>query len=207
MSDLKSSDANAPETKSPSDLSMAEILATMRRIIAEDELPPPPPAPSGDQESPAAPRATGGGVLELTEALNADGTVRHLAPIGGTAPRGEDDRAEPVFEQESAASPVTAASDEPPPLVEPARANAEPEPIISEETSLAAAASLAQIATIPQDRNARPGPRVGERPLEDLVAELLQPLLRTWLDENLPQVVERLVQREIDRVASRSRAG
>jgi uncharacterized protein len=32
------------------------------------------------------------------------------------------------------------------------------------------------------------------------VQELLRPLLRTWLDENLPQIVERLVQAELARI-------
>jgi cell pole-organizing protein PopZ len=39
------------------------------------------------------------------------------------------------------------------------------------------------------------------RTLEDLVAEMLQPMLKTWLDENLPSLVERLVQEEIQRVS------
>ena len=39
------------------------------------------------------------------------------------------------------------------------------------------------------------------RTLEDLVAEMLQPMLKTWLDENLPTLVERLVQEEIQRVS------
>ena len=37
--------------------------------------------------------------------------------------------------------------------------------------------------------------------MEDFVAELLRPLLRDWLDENLPSLVERLVQAEIERVS------
>jgi uncharacterized protein len=36
--------------------------------------------------------------------------------------------------------------------------------------------------------------------LEDLVRETLRPMLKSWLDENLPGVVERLVQVEIERV-------
>jgi cell pole-organizing protein PopZ len=39
------------------------------------------------------------------------------------------------------------------------------------------------------------------RTLEDLVAEMLQPMLRSWLDDNLPTLVERLVQEEIQRVS------
>jgi hypothetical protein len=39
------------------------------------------------------------------------------------------------------------------------------------------------------------------RTLEDLVKEMLQPLLKSWLDDNLPGLVERLVRAEIDRVS------
>ena len=39
------------------------------------------------------------------------------------------------------------------------------------------------------------------RSLEDTVKEMLRPLLKTWLDDNLPQIVERLVRMEIERVA------
>jgi hypothetical protein len=39
------------------------------------------------------------------------------------------------------------------------------------------------------------------RTLEDLVKEMLQPLLKAWLDDNLPGLVERLVRAEIERVS------
>ncbi len=39
------------------------------------------------------------------------------------------------------------------------------------------------------------------RTLDDLVHEMLRPLIKSWLDENLPTVVERLVRAEIERVA------
>ena len=93
---------------------MDEILATIRRIIAEDEQPGGPLAASGAtaRRATAGSAATGtdtavgaGGldrgaaaaaakdtagntadeIVELTEAINEDGTVRHLAPIGGTS--------------------------------------------------------------------------------------------------------------------------
>src|SRR5260370_18468898 len=44
------------------------------------------------------------------------------------------------------------------------------------------------------------------RTLEDLVREMLRPMLKTWLDDNLPGMVERLVRAEIERV-SRESAG
>ena len=42
--------------------------------------------------------------------------------------------------------------------------------------------------------------RKQERTLEDVAREALRPMLKSWLDENLPSVVERMVQAEIERV-------
>jgi len=37
--------------------------------------------------------------------------------------------------------------------------------------------------------------------LEDLVKEMLRPMLKSWLDDNLPGLVERIVKAEIERVS------
>jgi cell pole-organizing protein PopZ len=39
------------------------------------------------------------------------------------------------------------------------------------------------------------------RTLEDLVKDMLKPMLKSWLDDNLPTMVERLVRAEIERVS------
>ena len=39
-----------------------------------------------------------------------------------------------------------------------------------------------------------------EPTLEDVVREALRPMLKSWLDENLPRVVERMVEAEVERV-------
>ena len=44
-----------------------------------------------------------------------------------------------------------------------------------------------------------------ERTVEDLVKEILRPMLKDWLDANLPTIVEDLVRAEIERVARRQR--
>ena len=41
----------------------------------------------------------------------------------------------------------------------------------------------------------------GGRTVEELVSELLRPMLKAWLDDNLPAIVERLVRAEIERVS------
>jgi cell pole-organizing protein PopZ len=39
------------------------------------------------------------------------------------------------------------------------------------------------------------------RTLDDLVQDMLRPMLKAWLDDNLPTIVERLVRTEIERVS------
>ncbi len=39
------------------------------------------------------------------------------------------------------------------------------------------------------------------RTLEDLVKEMLRPMLKAWLDDNLPGLVDRIVRAEIERVS------
>ena len=56
------------------------------------------------------------------------------------------------------------------------------------------------------DPSARTGfhslaPTVTSPPVEEVVREILRPMLRMWLDDNLPTLVERLVRAEIERVA------
>ena len=45
------------------------------------------------------------------------------------------------------------------------------------------------------------GRRAESRSLEDVVRDTLRPMLKAWLDDNLPQLVERLVREEIERIA------
>src|SRR6516225_3955939 len=60
----------------------------------------------------------------------------------------------------------------------------------------AAAAADAAFDTLARTAQAR-----GGRTLEEVVSELLRPMLKSWLDENLPEMVERLVRAEIERVS------
>lgn len=42
--------------------------------------------------------------------------------------------------------------------------------------------------------------------LEDIVKELLKPMLRSWIDENLPPIIENLVQEELSKIAGKARS-
>jgi cell pole-organizing protein PopZ len=211
--------------------SMEEILASIRRIIADDDTgkappkaadpappapapvappsnaaPPPrppvsaprqeapPPAPESSlkqneidamlsdlnsKQAPAPPALPD--VLELTEAM----TTSPVPP----APTGEfrtiDGQSDVVFE------------DSPEPVADDGRREGglgvvHPE-LISSAASAAVNSAFNSLAQTVLVQNART--------LEDLVREMLRPMLKTWLDDNLPSLVERLVRAEIERVS------
>ena len=88
---------------------------------------------------------------------------------------------------------------EPPPpkfIPEPPRPaqQATPErPLLSSTTTMAVDSAFNTLAHTVLVQNART--------LEDLVREMLRPMLKSWLDDNLPNIVERLVKSEIDQVS------
>jgi uncharacterized protein len=151
---------------------MDEILASIRRILAEDER-------AVFSQSPRASATSD--ILDLTEALNDDGSVRHIAPLALVTPEAPpilpDGRIEPV-----------------PPRPQGPTA----EPLVSDAASGAVAASFARLASMPRGDGL-------DHSLDDLVRETLRPLLQAWLDEHLPELVERLVRAEIARVVGASR--
>ena len=73
------------------------------------------------------------------------------------------------------------------------------EPILSPVTAQATRGPLEQLSRL----IVRPEPP-GSDTLEGMVREMLRPMLREWLDANLPRMVEEMVQREIARITNRS---
>lgn len=175
------SDQAAPEP------TMEEILASIRRIISEDDA----PAAEGEPEAAAAPEpeleaepapveaaAPAEDELELTDKVEA-APAETVGDIEAYKP-------EPEPEPEPAPPPVAAAPT-PAPV-------AEDETLVSEPIASAAASAFSNLSA------AIAMPAAG-RTLEDLVRELLRPLLKAWLDENLPRIVEAKVAEEVERIA------
>ena len=79
---------------------------------------------------------------------------------------------------------------EPPPFETPAPP---PQQILSRSTVSAVESAFNTLANTVLSNNART--------LEDLVKEMLRPMLKSWLDDNLPGLVERIVKAEIERVS------
>jgi cell pole-organizing protein PopZ len=71
--------------------------------------------------------------------------------------------------------------------------------ILSEEAAATASSAFGRLADSFLAR------ALGDRPIEDMARDILRGLLKQWLDENLPALVERLVREEIERVARRGR--
>lgn len=72
-------------------------------------------------------------------------------------------------------------------------------PLVDEEIAGHSRQALEQLQTIAASvPAAAPG-----NPLEDMVREMLRPILKQWLDEHLPQMVDEHVKREISRITGR----
>jgi cell pole-organizing protein PopZ len=199
--------------------SMEEILASIRRIIADDDasktakapgLPPapPPPAVANSQDAIDAMMAKAdptpaGDVLDLTEAMAAPASDQGPAPTFRTidaasdivfTERAPDAPAEPAVRiiEEARRPPPTpprAPAPSPAPVAPPALDRG----LISNSTMAAVDSAFNSLATTVLGNNART--------LEDLVKEMLRPMLKSWLDDNLPSVVDRIVRAEIERVS------
>ncbi len=112
----------------------------------------------------------------------------HVEPLARYAPEPHHDyRREPPPPRHEA----------PPPRHEPPLQDYAP-PMLAPESAEQASSAFERLAdTIMAQATG------GERSIEDITRELLRPMLKSWLDHNLPKLVERLVREEIERVARR----
>jgi uncharacterized protein len=187
---------------------MEEILASIRRIIADDEpakgttedttegrresfpaaresaAAPPETAPRPMTAPP--PRITPAAAAAPAAPKTDEEIDAMLAHLRGTS------RQPPAAGTQPAVSEATAAG-EPASALEPRRPAIEERGLLSAATTAAVDAAFETLARTAQARSGRT--------LEEVVSELLRPMLKTWLDENLPEMVERLVRAEIERVS------
>jgi len=197
--------------------SMEEILASIRRIIADDgaskpakapetaEPPKQPPAVAGRPAAPATSKPAAPSPAAIANNQDEiDAMLAELdAPPKTTAKPAATQSATPadVFDlTESMATPPSG----PAPNFRIIGGTSDvvfttkPEPspdraLISNETIAAVDSAFNTLAHTVIGQNART--------LEDLVREMLRPMLKSWLDDNLPAMVERIVRAEIERVS------
>ena len=136
--------------------SMEDILASIKRVIAEEKeirAAAPPSLPETDVAD--APAVVDEDVLELGE------------PYEDPAPVVPFDLGPPLVEEKAA------------------------------EESRARLEQLASVAA------SAPPPPPSTNPLEDVIRDMLRPILKQWLDDNLPQIVDEHVKREISRITGK----
>ncbi|WP_454715689.1 pole-organizing protein PopZ [Caulobacter segnis] len=163
---------------------MEEILASIRRIISEDDAPAepaaeaaPPPPPEPEPEP-----VIEDDILELTDPIAPEPEPEPLATVGDIDVYSPEPEPEPVYTPPPAAPSPVFDRDE------------VAETLVGATASSAAASafgSLSSALLMPKDA----------RTLEDVVRELLRPLLKEWLDQNLPRIVETKVEEEVQRIA------
>lgn len=176
---------------------MEEILASIRRIISEDDAPAEPAAEEAPVAEPEpepllepepevgmdfAAGSDGEDVLELTDPIEPEaefGAEPPLETVGDI-----DVYSPPAHEPEPAPAPAAPTFDR----------DEVADNLVGETAASAAASafgSLSSALLMPKDG----------RTLEDVVRELLRPLLKEWLDQNLPRIVETKVEEEVQRIA------
>ncbi len=184
----KIQDKTAEKAPEPS---MEEILASIRRIIADDQAAKP---------AEAAPKpvavAEPDDVLDLAE-------FAEPAPAAKPAPLDPDPLDFGLEELDFDAISVEPDPEPEPPAAPPPPQARAPEPVLAEPTPAEPLISAATDASVNSAFNALAHTVLSRnaRTLDDLVAEMLRPMLKAWLDDNLPVMVERLVRAEIERVS------
>jgi cell pole-organizing protein PopZ len=178
---------------------MEDILASIRRILAEEEGVPPAVPTSAPGAAPgASPGATSiaDGVLQLDASMMLpDPTEASLPPPPVPAP--------PAFTPPAPLPPEPAAFAPEAPLSFEDAMPAANGSLIGAEAATAAATSVGSLVrTLTAERAAQV--YSGGPTIEDIVRAELRPLLKQWLDANLPNMVERLVRAEIERVVGRA---
>ena len=180
----------APPPAGGQDQSMDDILASIRRILNEDE---------------AAAEATEGAEATTPEAPVAE-EPEALPPPRAPAPE---------FAPPPIAPPPPAARSGPEPLdltsdmlvTPPNQAASAPRMGMDDASGLIApaAAAAASVGSLLRAVSSERGSQVyrGGPSIEDVVREEIRPILKDWLDHHLPPLVERLVRAEIERVVNR----
>lgn len=195
--------------------SMEEILASIRRIISEDGESGQ-DAAADDAEAPAA-GTMSADVFTLTQRADMDEdeddleVARSLGMEAAETPK-------PTFSMDFDDVPTPSAKDDDAPVAvapmfdsgkKAASMSFDDDALMSPDSASAASRAFAKLQDMDEDES--PAAAVmrasggGNPTLDELVREALKPVLREWLDRNLPPMVETMVREEIQRLAATGR--
>jgi cell pole-organizing protein PopZ len=186
--------------------SMEEILASIRQIISEDGDAASTQKAEGAQRTEGAGKeASGSPAREPEPQRDAYETVVSRLESASASEAAPNNASRPMHEEKAKRQGATTVSE---PLEDDYQAPAPQRPmsvarrplqqeednaLLSPEKGAAVSGAFGALAHTLLAQNSRT--------LEDVVAEMLQPMLKSWLDDNLPSLVERMVQEEIERVS------
>ena len=193
---------------------MEDILASIRRILNEEESPA--PAPTEDKASVEEPEDDDVLVLDPSMLVSApeptkDPREPEPAPESLDATLSDAPEPEKLIEHQTSLPPMMELEASPVPVtpphqdIEPPAGPRQPAPTSDLMAPETVAAATSSIGSLVRTLAAGRGTQVysGGPTLEDMVRAELRPLLKEWLDTNLPPIVERLVRTEIERVVGR----
>jgi uncharacterized protein len=191
----------APENADPS---MEEILASIRRILNDDDASAPPPVSTA-----AAEPAAEDDVLMLDDSMMVSPHEPRQHDAETAENISEAEAAEPMVRDALTTAPTEGEWPGHEAMAATSPAQTDFKDLAARTTDLlapeAAAAAASSVGSLVRTLAAGRATRVygGGPTLEDIVRAELRPLLKEWLDTNLPSMVERLVRAEIERVVGR----
>jgi cell pole-organizing protein PopZ len=194
------------------DPSMDDILASIRKIISDDEARAQVNAGTSSPSMANTPSSSGArrdDVLLLTDLVEeppeTPATRPTPLPTQRIDPISAGEMPQPTVPSFASAAPVASVTPVEAPMKQPS-----PETLVEPGAAGVAASAFERLShavqdSVPPPVAQDPGPAMGPsgRNLEDIVKEMLRPMLKDWLDKNLPPLVERYVEREIVRLTRR----
>lgn len=191
-------EANTDAAKEGEEPSMEDILQSIKKIIADDD------APEGSAEATPAVNGSndedvpGSDVLELTEEVPVEAEKKEEAPAA-EEPKAEEAGNDVLSKIDEALAEEKPAEVAAKPAETPVAAD---DKLLSEQAAQAATSSVKKLqeATEPPlpDVKTTPSPEfLSGTTVEAMAMNMLKPMMKEWLDTNLPSIVERLVAIEI----------
>lgn len=181
--------------------SIEEILDSIRQIISDEDGAPSEEKPA---ESAAPSRSSDDEVIELRDRVEEEKPSPPAAPASPPAPPPPEPAPMEIDMREAAPEPEPEPLPEPPKKREPVPVmTREPEPDDSIESLLTRRAESAAASAFSELAQKAAIEKGGKVTIEDVVRYEVRPLLRAWVDKHLPGIVERLLQKELERIARR----
>jgi cell pole-organizing protein PopZ len=172
---------------------MDEILASIRRIITDDD------APGGDDKAPEPAAASASSAPAAKAKAEEAPSVNEVETSGAQAGKAESSK--------KSSDETATASEKKMAETKGGEAGPDPDSLVGDQAATDTASAFAKLSVAVKESAGEPSmtmPAPG-RSLEDVVRELLRPILKEWLETHLPEIVREHVEEEVARISRGSR--